>query len=392
LHVFTLLILAALLLQGCAMGLGRNPLPGEYQDEASVLGSRDLRFWGDETIPLASGLSDDSTKEEIQAVLPGLFGKELNILAISGGGKDGAFTAGLLNGWTSNGTRPEFNIVTGISTGALIAPYAYLGPSHDHMLKRLYTQYSTEDLVEPRSWLRSLRSDAVFDTEGLRSLIAEFIDEELMQAIAAEYRRGRLLFIGTTNLDAQLPVTWDIGAIATSGSPGALQLIRDVLLASASIPMLFPPVMIEVEANGQSYDEMHIDGGVTRQSFVFELSADENSFKGLEIVGTGRVFLIRNSKIDPDWQASVRSIFAIGRRSADSMIRTQGLGDLYREFIGAHKFGIDFNLAYIPQEFNAEDNQELFDQDYMQSLYETGYRLAAEGYPWSKAPPGLELP
>ena len=390
-HIFSVLISALLLVQGCATLPERNPLPAEYGYEASVLGGHGVRYWGDESLPLASGLPAEPTIEELQAVLPGLVRRELNILAISGGGENGAFAAGLLNGWSKTGTRPEFNIVTGISTGALIAPFAYLGSSYDHFLERLYTQYSTEDLIERRGWLRSLRTDASFDTRGMRSLIAEYFNEEIMQAIAAEYLRGRLLFVGTTNLDAQQPVTWDIGAIASSGKPGALELIHDVLLASASIPMLFPPVMIEVGAKGQTYDEMHVDGGVTRQSFVFELSSDANTFETLEIVGTGRVFLIRNSKLEPDWQPTDRRIFTIGSRSANSMIRAQGLGDLYREYLASRKFGIDFNLAFIPSEFEA-DNHELFDRDYMRSLYRTGYEMAEEGYPWSKAPPGFENP
>ncbi len=380
-----------LLVQGCAILPERNPLPAEYGYQASVLGGHGVRFWGDETLPLTRGLTAESTIEEMHAVLPGLVRRELNILAISGGGENGAFAAGLLNGWTKTGTRPEFNIVTGISTGALIAPFAYLGSSYDQFLERLYTQYSTENLIEQRGWLSSLRSDASFDTSGMRSLIAEYFNEKIMQAIAAEYKRGRLLFVGTTNLDAQLPVTWDIGAIATSGKPGALELIHDVLLASASIPMIFPPVMIEVEANGEAYDEMHVDGGVTRQSFVFELSSEADAFERLEIVGTGRVFLIRNSKLEPDWHPTERKIFTIGSRSANSMIRSQGLGDLYREYLASRKFGIDFNLAFIPKEFEAE-NHELFDRNYMRSLYSLGYTMGAEGYPWSKAPPGLENP
>lgn len=385
------IILAVLLAQGCAVLPDRNPLPVEYKNEASVLGSHDLRFWGDESIAIATELPSDPTLEELQEALPGLVRQKLNILAISGGGENGAFAAGLLNGWTKTGTRPEFNIVTGVSTGALIAPYAYLGPSYDSVLEHFYTQYSTENLIERRGWLRSLRTDASFDTYGLRSVISEFFNEELMEAIAAEYRRGRILLIGTTNLDAARPVTWNIGAIANSGKPRALELIHDVLLASASIPVIFPPVMIDVEANGRTYDELHADGGVSRQAFVFELSADADVFKELEIIGTGRVFLIRNSKLIPEWKTVDRNIFDIAGRSASTMVTSQGLGDLYREYLAARKFDIDFNLAHIPAEFEA-DNHELFDRDYMRSLYKLGYEMAVEDYPWSKAPPGLESP
>ena len=306
----------ALLVQGCASLPERNPLPEEYYAEAQVLGLSGLRFWGDDDLPIAKDLSDDPTLEELQAVFPGLVGRELRFLAISGGGENGAFGAGLLNGWTAAGTRPQFNVVTGISTGALIAPFAYLGPAYDHILERFYTQYSTGDLIEKRGWLKSLRTDAAFDVDLLRSLLAEFVDEAVMEAIAAEYRLGRLLLIGTTNIDAARPVTWDIGAIAISGKLGALDLIHDVITASVSIPVVFPPVLIEVEADGRIYDELHVDGGVSRQSFLFHLSADEDTFQRLNIVGKGQAYMIRNSKLEPTWEAVDRKIFSIGGRSA----------------------------------------------------------------------------
>jgi predicted acylesterase/phospholipase RssA len=379
----------ALLVQGCASLPERNPLPEEYYAEAQVLGLSGLRFWGDDDLPIAKDLSDDPTLEELQAVFPGLVGRELRFLAISGGGENGAFGAGLLNGWTAAGTRPQFNVVTGISTGALIAPFAYLGPAYDHILERFYTQYSTGDLIEKRGWLKSLRTDAAFDVDLLRSLLAEFVDEAVMEAIAAEYRLGRLLLIGTTNIDAARPVTWDIGAIAISGKPGALDLIHDVITASVSIPVVFPPVLIEVEADGRIYDELHVDGGVSRQSFLFHLSAEEDAFQRLNIVGKGQAYVIRNSKLESTWKAVDRKIFSLGGRSASAMVRSQGIGDLYREYLGALKYDFDFNLAYIPSDFEA-DNHELFDQDYMRRLYKLGHEMASEGYPWEKSPPGLK--
>ncbi len=234
------------------------------------------------------------------------------------------------------------------------------------------------------------RSDAAADTAPLRALIAEYVDETVMEAIAAEYRRGRLLYIGTTNLDAGRPVIWNIGAIANSGKPGALDLIRDVMLASASIPVAFPPVMIEVEANGQRYDEMHVDGGTSRQSFLFSLALDERELaRRLEVTGQGQTYIIRNAKLDATWKNIDRAIFAIAGRSASSMIRTQGIGDLYREYLGAQKYGFGFNLAYIPGDFNIEP-QELFDPEYMGKLYKLGYEMASSGYPWQEAPPGLQ--
>lgn len=386
-----ILIVAALLMQGCVSLPERNPVPEDSYAEMRVLGMTGLRYWGDESPPFADSLSEESTLEELRAVLPGFVGRELHMLAISGGGENGAFGAGLLNGWTASGSRPEFNVVTGISTGALIAPFAYLGPDYDHLLERFYTEYSTEDLIEKRGWLRSLRTDAGFDTAPFRSRLAEYVDEAVMAAIAAEYCSGRLLLIGTTNLDAGRAVIWDIGAIANSGKPGALDLIHDVMLASASIPVIFPPVLIEVESGGQTYDEMHVDGGVSRQSFLFHLAASDDAFRNLNIIGRGQAYIIRNSKLEPTWEAVDPRIIAIAGRSAGSLVRTQGVGDLYREYLGARKYDFDFHLAHIPQEFEA-DAHELFDRDYMRTLYEAGYEMAVEGISWKKEPPGLNPP
>jgi predicted acylesterase/phospholipase RssA len=378
-----------LLLQGCGSLPERNPLPEESYAESRILGTSGLRFWADQEFPFTEHLTDDASLEDLRAALPGLVGREIHILAVSGGGGNGAFAAGLMNGWTASGTRPDFNIVTGISTGSLIAPFVFLGPDYDDLLEQFYTQYSTDDLIKRRSWLKALRTDARFDTSPMRRLIAKYVDSSVMEAIASEYRKGRLLFIGTTNMDAARPVTWDIGAIANSGQPGALELIHDVMLASASIPVIFPPVLIEAEANGQIYDEMHVDGGVSRQAFLFNLSAPEDSFEVLQIVGRGKAYVIRNSKLEPSWQAVDRSIMAIAGRSAGSLVRTQGTGDLYREFIGAHKYDFDFHLAYIPNDFEA-DTHELFDREYMRKLYKLGYEMAAGGYPWESIPPGID--
>ena len=378
----------ALFLQACASVPERNPLPEESYAESRVLGVPGLRFWADQDFPFTDHLSEESTLEELRAALPGLVGREIHFLAISGGGGNGAFAAGLMNGWTASGTRPEFNIVTGISTGSLIAPFVYLGPEYDHLLERFYTQYSTDDLLKRRSWLKALRTDARFDTAPFRRLLEKYVDSSVMEAIAAEYHKGRLLFIGTTNMDAGRPVIWDIGAIANSGKPGALDLIRDVMLASASIPVAFPPVLIEAEADGRVYDEMHVDGGVSRQAFMFNLSAPEDTFETLQIVGRGQLYVIRNSKLEPTWQPVDRRIMAIAGRSAGSLVRTQGTGDLYREFIGAHKYGFDFHLAHIPDDFEA-DAHEMFDREFMRKLYQLGYDMAVDGYPWKDIPPGL---
>jgi predicted acylesterase/phospholipase RssA len=211
----------------------------------------------------------------------------------------------------------------------------------------------------------------------------------MMEDIAEEFARGRVLFIGTTNLDAERPVVWNIGKIAASGAPGALDLIIDVMLASAAIPVAFPPSMIEVEAGGKKYDEMHVDGGVSRQSFLFTFRTDAKALtQHLGAVGQTKVFVIRNAKLAPEWKAVDPKIFPIADRSTASMIRTQGIGDLFREYVGATHFGFDYNLVYIPDSFTATPAPGVeFDAEYMKKLYQQGYDLAKSDYPWLKHPP-----
>ena len=188
-----------------------------------------------------------------------VYSRERDYLSISGGGANGAFGAGLLKGWSESGNRPEMTIVTGISTGALIAPFAFLGSE----LELLYTTMSTSELIKKRSLIAGLTSDALADTSPMRELLLKHVDEEIIEKIAQEHTRGRRLLIGTTNLDAKRPVIWNIGAIAAVGTDESAQLIRDVMLASASIPGVFPPVRLKVQVGTQEYDELHVDGGVS---------------------------------------------------------------------------------------------------------------------------------
>ncbi len=387
--VLTLVVLLLALAQGCAGPPERRPLPEDLYARSQIPGIPDARYWADEMPPHAENLMAMS-REELRARYPALVDRPITLLAISGGGSDGAFGAGLLNGWTASGTRPEFSFVTGISTGSLLAPFAFLGPKYDHVARRVYTTYTTKDLVKKRGLVGIIEIDAVADSAPLRAVIAEHVDEAVMKAIAEEYRKGRHLLIGTTNLDATRPVAWNIGEIAASGAPGALDLIRDIMLASTSIPVAFPPQIFEVEIDGELYDEMHVDGGVTRQSFLFSFGLDDKALaERLGAEGQTAAYIIRNSKLNPKWQSVEHNIIQISGRSISSLIRTQGIGDLFSEYLGARANGFDYNLAFIPDSFNAV-SKEMFDPEYMNTLYELGYDLASKGYPWKKQPPGVE--
>lgn len=374
---------------GCVLVPLRDPLPETLATSAHPLGISNLRSWGDEASPqleawLAAGTEIEAEKYPVLVENPHTY------LAISGGGANGAYGAGLLVGWSARGDRPEFTAVTGISTGALAAPFVFLGEEYDEELRQLYTTISTGDILRKRNFLNKYFSDSAMDSEPLADLLERYIDEPMMKAIAAESKKGRVLYIGTTHLDAGRPVTWNIGRIASSGHPGALDLIRQVLLASASIPAIFPPVLIDVEAFGRSYDEMHVDGGVTTQVFFYPAAIKwSRVLEKLGVPGTSRMYLIRNARLDSRWKQTKNKALPVAGRSVSTLIRTQGAGDLYRIYLLAKRDGLDFNLAYVPADFDAPQ-EEIFDPKYMSNLFDLGYRMGKDGYPWSKVPPGME--
>lgn len=384
-------VVLLLVLSGCASVLPRNTVPLEAVGTAKIEGIPDARFWGDAISPHLQNEMDNLTPEEIRAGFPALYGQPHNYLAISGGGANGAFGAGLLVGWSTTGNRPEFQMVTGISTGALIAPFAFLGSDYDHVLKEVYTTISTKDIVEKRPLLSLLTGDAAADTTPLQGLLKKYVNNEVIAAIGVEHRRGRGLYVGTTDLDYMRPMIWDIGAIAASGQPGAAKLVRKILLASASIPGAMPPVRIDVMVNGKTYDEMHVDGGTAAQVFVYPSSTDWSQvLKLLDVPGKTTAYVIRNSRLKTNYKVVEPKVTPIAGRSISSLIRTQGIGDLYMIYMLTQRDGIDYQLAYIPDEFERQA-EEPFDMDYMNELYELGYQMAVKGYPWIDEPPGWKV-
>jgi patatin-like phospholipase/acyl hydrolase len=313
----------------------------------------------------------------------------VNYLAVSGGGDNGAFGAGLLNGWTQTGTRPEFKMVTGVSTGALIAPFAFLGSGYDPVLRELYTSMTPDRVYRARRLVQAaLFDDAMADTTPLAEIISQYADQKMLDAIAREYQKGRLLMIGTTDLDAQRPVIWNIGAIAASGHPGALELFRKILRASAAIPGAFQPVFIDVEIEGKKYQEMHVDGGAIAQLFLYPPSIDIST-SGVRRQRTA--YIIRNAKLSPDYAASERRTLSIAGRAINTMLATSGRNDVLRTYFVSQRDKVDYNLAYIGTDFSAPKSGE-FDQSYMRALYQYGERQALGGHAWHKAPPGLDRP
>ncbi len=376
---------------GCIFTPKRNPVPQHLSTVADVPGYSNIRFWGDEPSPWIERLYNLSP-EEIESDFSGITRRRHAYLALSGGAADGAFGAGALCGWTASGTRPEFTIVTGISTGALLAPFAFLGPDYDALLKKAFTEMSTEDIVKKHGIVAAFLGKGLYSTAPLKALITKYFNMQFIASIAAEHRKGRRLWIGTTHLDAGRPVVWNIGEIAESGTPGAEDLIRRVILASASVPGVFPPIKIEVEAEGKHYDEIHVDGGTVNQAFVYPLGINIDRIQEkLMLRGGSNLFVIRNSKIKPQWNPVKLQILQLINRAISELIRTQGLGDIYRIYLGAQRDGIRFHLIDIPNDFDLKP-RELFDRVYMNRLFDRGFQMAKNGIPWKNVPPGIQSP
>ncbi|WP_431858150.1 patatin-like phospholipase family protein [Azospirillum sp.] len=380
---------------GCSSPTRLDAVPVAVQAKASVVGMPGVRYWADgDTSDFQQDGLESVQREKALLQQEGHRGPlpPANFLAVSGGGEDGAFGAGLLVGWSAAGTRPRFKGVTGISTGALIAPFAFLGPEYDDKLKEVYTTITGKDILEERGYLAAITNDAMADTAPLRKLVRRIFDQRMLDAIAVEHEKGRILLIGTTDLDARRPVIWNVGKIAASRHPQALDLVQTLLVASAAIPGAFPPVMISVEADGRKFEEMHVDGGATAQVFVYPpgLNIKEAS-EAAGIARQRRLYVIRNARLDPDWAQVERRTLSIANRAVSSLIQTQGVGDLYRIYITTQRDHIDFNLAYIPSSFKTT-LKEPFDPVYMKELFKVGYDLAVNGYAWAKTPPGYAAP
>jgi predicted acylesterase/phospholipase RssA len=389
-------LVALLLLQACSSPVRRDAAPAALQASAEIPGMPGVRYypeWPQDLDAMAHEGMDSIIKERAWRKAHGEEGTPppAEFLAVSGGGDDGAFGAGLLNGWTARGDRPRFKLVTGVSTGALIAPFAFLGSDYDSILREVYTKVTPQDIAERRGLMAAVFDDALADNAPLAKLVNKHVDQKFLKAVADEYAKGRILLVATTNLDSRLPVIWNLTKIAASGHPDSLALFQKLMVASASIPGAFPPAMIDVVAGGKPYQEMHVDGGATTQVFLYPPALNEKLKEmnaGSTVKRERRLYIIRNARLDADWAQVQRRTLSIVQRAISSLIQTQGIGDLYRIYATAQKDGLDYNLAFIPPSFNAAHKED-FDPEYMGKLFDVGYQLAEKGYPWLDAPPNF---
>jgi hypothetical protein len=390
------LLMLIIVSAGCARM--RHAVPMDLVSRAQVIGAPDVRAFSDQPSDIfindflkllereeSGGFSFFDFKTE----------KSYSALAVSGGAAKGAYGAGLLCGWSQAGNRPEFQIVTGISTGAIIATFAFLGSKYDGQLKEFYTKYSTKDVWKTKGLLSALWGDSFTNNRPLRKLLGRYFDKELLKEVALEYRKGRRFYVGTTDLDAQRLVIWDMGKIANIGDDNALELFRKIILASATVPAALSPVYFEVKVDGKIYDEMHVDGGTVKQVFFLY-----DVLRGLDKAITEKnmdssrikysIFVIRNGFTHPVWKETTGTLFSIAERAIDTMTNAQTIGDLYQLYTFTRLGKGDFNLAYIPATFKSQP-KEFFDPMEMRELFDLGFREASQGYQWKKVPPGLDI-
>jgi predicted acylesterase/phospholipase RssA len=395
----TLLVcFAYLMLNACAAIPRHIAVPEKSTSQATVKGfPSTIRFWADEAP--ADFAEMVAKRAEAYRTMHLDYYKEhgsyppISYLAISGGAYDGAFGAGLLCGWSDSGKRPDFSLVTGVSTGALIAPFVYVGKQYDPLLHKVYTSTKSDNIFVTSVWklMDGLTGGlALIDSSPLEHSINTTITPQLVKEMAEQNRRGKKLYIATTNMEAQRGVIWDIGEIAASGNKRSIDLIHDIMLASASVPGIFRPVFINVEVNGSSYTEIHADGGVTSQVFAYPLKINRAVIDEIKQNGFERnLYIIRNSKITPEYHTMDPWVLSMSHRSLESLIKYQGLGDLYRLYVATKRDGVNYHLATIPADFKA-DSHELFDTGYMQKLFQVGYEMGKSGNEWLGAPPGVE--
>ena len=375
-----LLILLVLFTLGACASAPRIPSTKAQQAVASIPNMPNARVWSDDRADALLA----RLKSDVRAVAAGRDGA-INVLAISGGGSNGAYGAGLLMGWSDRGTRPEFTVVTGASAGALISPFAFLGSAYDPVLKNLFSEAIGEELLQIDG-LSAIFGAGVFKTEPLKRLVARYVDEPMLARIANEYRKGRRLLIVTTNLDAQRTAVWDMGAIASSGAPGSVGLFRDVLVASASVPGVYSPVLINVEGEGHRFEEMHVDGGVRANLLVVPESLLLSIVPPPSSGARPRVYILMNNKLEQDFEIVQGKTLAILARSFTTAVKANTQNTLIATYDFARRNKWNFNLSAIDGDYPTTASLG-FDKTYMRQLFQYGYERGYSGLPWRKTLP-----
>lgn len=361
---------------GCATKQWSNP-PTELLDSSwHNRGPSDPYPNPDST--LADGLASVFGNAKMPAPAPG---RALNVLAVSGGGKHGSYTAGVLCGWTENGTRPQFDVCTGISSGALVAALAFLGPDYDGRLAHEFNNLSQRDVLRFQPVRGLVTTSSLASSKPLSEMIARNLDAKAFADVQAAHHAGRRLFVSTVNLTTQRAVIWDVGALATSGRPDARDLVHKVLLAACTIPGFMPPVEFDIELNGVRYKELHVDAGNVIQAFV-------RTANGLP--PTSNVYVINAGKIYRDpLEEEPRFLRVLGASISNTMYA------LFREdavklYALCAVTGAHFHLVAIPTSLKVRPGSMTFDEEEMRLLFSVGRQQALGGIPWRHTPPASQ--
>ncbi|KAA3450313.1 alpha/beta hydrolase [Mesorhizobium sp. SARCC-RB16n] len=374
-RVFSVLVPVAFILAGCVQTLDRAHDAGEAE-KASIAGYGEIRSYLDARL--------DEVPRNAVDWFPATKRDKIDGLMLSGGGAGGAFSVGVLAAWSAARTRPRFDVVTGVSTGALIAPFAFLGSAYDDTLVHLYTSGVAEDLVGSKR-LGGLFGASLLKDDPLRRMIERYITPNVLQQVAAEHRKGRRLLILTTNLDTQRAVVWNMGVIANSGRPDALKLFQDILVASASIPGVYPAVMIKAASAGRSFEEMHSDGGSASQILTFPQVFLTGSARLASKRQSVNFYVIVNNALMPEFAATPDKTLSVIARAYTIFVKSQTQSALtalynYSKLTGAH-----FHLASIDAQV-PYSMSDPFNTNYMRTVYKLGYDEGAAGTVWKTSP------
>ena len=346
-------------------------------EKATIVGYGDIRTYRDARL--------DEAPKNISDWAPATKSDGLDFLMISGGGAGGAFSVGVLSAWSAAKTRPQFDVVTGVSTGALIAPYAFLGPSYDDTLVHLYTSGIAKELVATKG-PAGLFGSSLLRSTPLRRMVERFITSAVLHEIAAEHRKGRRLLVLTTNLDTQRAVVWNVGAIANSGRPDALKLFQDVLTASASIPGVYPAVMIKAESGGRLFQEMHSDGGSASQVSMLPQALLTSANP---LVPTKRqsvnFYVIVNNALMPEFATTQNKTLSVIARAYSIFLKSQTQSELTALYNYAKRTAAHFHLAAIDAQV-PYSMLDPFNTDYMRTVYDLGYAGVVAGTLWRDRP------
>ncbi|MCL1067412.1 patatin-like phospholipase family protein [Shewanella olleyana] len=346
--------------------------------DSDQIGNEPYRFWASSH---PNFLYDSQTKTTPLKV----DGDSLNILALSGGGANGAYGVGVLNGLADSNSLPEFTIITGISAGSLIAPFIYTQQADGiEKVKEVILNLTDKSVLGKKNYLNALLKDAFSSGDNIFNLVEATYTDDMIAEMAVAHKNGKRLFIGTTHFDSGKAIIWNIGEIASSDLPNKHKLIHQILTASASIPGVFPPQFFNVYHEGNEYEELHVDGGLGFQMFF-----DPSNFN-YEAVGLAlgletspNVYIIRNGTFDTEYKQLADKGTALLSRSLENLIIQQSRGDLYRIMYISKSQNIDIHYTYIQEDFTTKkQSKDMFDKDFMKALYDYGYQKAKHGDLW----------